>query len=96
MTKVQSVILIVPDQNTGTSDTKLPSHHLSPKSRRISTDHFHKLMNSEMSLVRYYRYIQQLPKVLLLGKHFNVSSQRAKELIMQIKSQLTPSMPQVG
>ncbi|CAG5091342.1 Oidioi.mRNA.OKI2018_I69.PAR.g12985.t1.cds [Oikopleura dioica] len=30
----------------------------------------------------------------VLGKHFNVSSQRAKELIMQIKSQLTPSMPQ--
>lgn len=31
----------------------------------------------------------------VLGKHFNVSSQRAKELIMQIKSQLTPAnMPQ--
>lgn len=34
--------------------------------------------------------------MFFLGKHFNVSSQRAKELIMQIKSQLTPSMPQVG
>lgn len=30
----------------------------------------------------------------VLGKHFNVSSQRAKELIMQIKTQLTPAMPQ--